>query len=177
LRRMMAKELQRPEHAKTAYENFLKAQELARKIGAQDVEGRILADWSLLYSDNGQAVEAKTTINQALMKAPQDAQVNVDYATHLYRQNLFQQAQKYVEKALFLEPSNWQALWYQFKICERFTDIPKAMATLKEIVRYYPWSKLAAERLQGYQMLTGQQKMMNSLNPATPKVKPPAVPR
>lgn len=184
MRRMMAKELGRPEHAKTAYENFLKAQEMARKLGAQDVQGRILADWSLLYSDNGQAIEAKNTINQAIQLAPQDAQVNVDYATHLYRQNQFPQAQKYVEKALFLEPSNWQALWYQFKLCERFSDIPKAMLTLKEIVRYYPWSKLATSKLAGYQMLMGQQPKSvnpsgNATNPANPaqNVKPPAVTR
>ncbi len=151
MRRMMAKELGRPEHAKTAYTNFLKAQELASKSGAKEVEGHILADWSLLYSDNGQAVEARQTINRAILIAPQDAQVNVDYAIHLYKDSQFAQMQKYVEKALFLEPSNWQALWYQYKLAERFFDVPKAVQTLKEIIRYYPWSKLAQEKLKEYQ--------------------------
>ena len=150
MRRMMAKDLGRPEHARTAYEYFVKAQELARKSGARDVEGHVLADWSLLYGDNGQQFEAKHTINRAIMMAPQDPQVNVDYAVHLYRESQFAQMQRYIEKALFLEPANWQALWYQFKLSERFFDMPKAVATLKEILRYYPWSKLAQNKLAEY---------------------------
>jgi tetratricopeptide (TPR) repeat protein len=143
----MAKELSRPEHAKIAYANFVKAQELAQKVGAKDVEGRILSDWSLLYSDNGQPNEANRTINTALQLAPQDAQVNVNYAVHQYRNNQFAGMQKYIEKALFLEPSNWQGLWYQFKLQEKFLDYPRAVKTLKEIVRFYPWSTLATKKL------------------------------
>lgn len=146
-RRLMAKELGRPEHAKIAYANFVKAQNLAQEVGAKDVEGRILSDWSLLYSDNGQPNEAANTINKALQLAPQDAQVNVNYAVHQYRNNQFGQMQRYVEKALFLEPSNWQGLWYQFKLQEKFLDYPRAVKTLKEIIRYYPWSTLATKKL------------------------------
>ncbi|MDX2106010.1 MAG: aspartyl protease family protein [Candidatus Melainabacteria bacterium] len=146
-RRLMAKELTRPEHAKIAYANFVKAQELAKEVGAKDVEGRILSDWSLLYSDNGQPNEANRTINSALLLAPQDAQVNVNYAVHQYRNNQFAGMQKYIEKALFLEPSNWQGLWYQFKLQEKFLDYPRAVKTLKEIIKYYPWSTLATKKL------------------------------
>lgn len=146
-RRLMAKELSRPEHAKIAYANFVKAQELAKEVGAKDVEGRILSDWSLLYSDNGQPNEANRTINTALQLAPQDAQVNVNYAVHQYRNNQFAGMQKYIEKALFLEPSNWQGLWYQFKLQEKFLDYPRAVKTLKEIIRFYPWSTLATKKL------------------------------
>jgi hypothetical protein len=60
--------------------------------------------------------------------------------------------QKYVEKALFLEPSNWQALWYQVKLSENFFDTPKVVATLKEILRFYPWSKVAADKLKSLNM-------------------------
>ncbi len=147
LRRIMAKDLNRPEHAKAAYQYFVRAQELAKKSGARDVEGRILADWSLLYSDNGQKAIAKQAIDRALVLAPQDANVNVDCAVHLYRAKLFPEMQRYVEKALFLEPSNWSALWYQVKLSENFHDIPRVVATLKEILRFYPWSKVAQEKL------------------------------
>lgn len=147
LRRIMAKDLNRPEHAKAAYQYFVRAQELAKKVGARDVEGRILADWSLLYSDNGQKAIAKQAIDRALVLAPQDANVNVDCAVHLYRAKLFPEMQRYVEKALFLEPSNWSALWYQVKLSENFQDLPRVVATLKEILRFYPWSKVAQEKL------------------------------
>jgi len=60
--------------------------------------------------------------------------------------------QKYVEKALFLEPSNWQALWYQVKLSETFSDTPKVIATLKEILRFYPWSKVAQDKLRSLNM-------------------------
>ncbi len=129
------------------------------------MEGRILADWSLLYLDNGQMDSAKQTMDRALQLAPQDAAVNVDCSVHLYKSQRFPEMQRYIEKALFLEPDNWQALWYQVKLSETFADMPKAVSTLKEILRFYPWSKLAQEKLS---TLEGQ---MNALNQALAKQK------
>jgi len=151
LRRLMAKDLGRPEHSKTAYDYFSRGVEKAQKVKANDIEGRILADWSLLYSDNGQAPEAKQTIDRALLLAPDDANVNIDCAVELYRAGLFPEMQKYVEKALFLDPDNWQALWYQAKLCEQFGDTAKAISVLKEITHYYPWSKLAQDKIKQLQ--------------------------
>jgi predicted aspartyl protease len=151
LHRVMARDLNRPELARSSYDYFTKAQAAARKTGDRESEGRILADWSLLYSDRGQAEEARTMIGSALLLAPQDPQVNVDYAVHLYRGKLYGEMQKYIDKALFLDPSNWQALWYQVKLSEMFFDTPRLTTTLKEILRFYPWSKLAAEKLSQLQ--------------------------
>jgi predicted aspartyl protease len=148
LRRTMAHDLQRPEHAQASYNYFSKADEMARKADLKDVEGRILADWSLLYSDNGQPAEARQAIDKAMLLAPQDATVNIDLAVHLFRQHLFPEAQKYIEKALFLDPGNWQALWYQLKLSETFADIKKEREILNEILKYYPWSKVAQEKLK-----------------------------
>lgn len=150
LRRMMAKDLGRPEHSKASYDYFVRAQELAKKVGSTEVEGRILADWSLLYLDGNQAVSAKQTIDRALQLTPQDANVNIDYAVHLFRARRFPEMQRYVEKALFLDHSNWQALWYQVKLSEMFGDSPKVISTLKEILRHYPWSKTAQDKLKQF---------------------------
>ncbi len=147
LHRILAHDLNRPEQAKVAYHYFTRAQQLARKVGDREVEGRILADWSLLYSDNGQTTEAAQTMQAGLMAAPNDPFVNVDNAVHLYRAKLYTDMQKFVDKALFLDPSNWQALWYQLKLSEMFFDTARQMSTLKEILRFYPWSKLAREKL------------------------------
>lgn len=171
LRRMMAKDLSRPEHAKAAYDYFLKAQDLARKANARDVEGRILADWSLLYMDNGQQHEARQTINQAIMMAPQDPQVNLDFALHLSKEQNFIDMQKYLDKALFFEPSNWQALWCQFKLSEKFLDYPKGIVTLKEILRYYPWSKLAAAKLAEWQTLN-KKGVIQAPGTVPPQIRP-----
>lgn len=175
LRRIMAKDLNRPEHAKAAYQYFVRAQELAKKAGARDVEGRILADWSLLYSDNGQKAIAKQAIDRALVLAPQDANVNVDCAVHLYRAKLYPEMQRYVEKALFLEPSNWSALWYQVKLSENFQDLPRVVATLKEILRFYPWSKVAQEKMATVKasmslpiVTPAQNEQPPSIQPTTP---------
>lgn len=148
LRRMMAKDLGRPEHSKASYDYFVRAQDLAKKVGSTEIEGRILADWSLLYLDGNQAVSAKQTIDRALQLTPQDANVNIDYAVHLFRARRFPEMQRYVEKALFLDHSNWQALWYQVKLSELFGDTPKVISTLKEILRHYPWSKTAQDKLK-----------------------------
>jgi len=148
LRRVMAHDLKRPEHARDSYNYFSHAEELARKGDFKDVQGRILADWSLLYSDNGQLTLAKQTMDKAILLAPQDPDVNVDCAVHLFRNRMYGEAQKYIEKALFLEPENWQALWYQVKLSEMFGDLKKEKEILTEILKYYPWSKVAAEKLR-----------------------------
>jgi len=173
LRRIMAKDLNRPEHAKAAYQYFVRAQELAKKVGARDVEGRILADWSLLYSDNGQKAIAKQAIDRALVLAPQDANVNVDCAVHLYRAKLFPEMQRYVEKALFLEPSNWSALWYQVKLSENFQDLPRVVATLKEILRFYPWSKVAQEKLATVKASMNLPTVTPAKDEPAPQLQPP----
>lgn len=147
LRRLMAKDLKRPEHAKASYDFFSKAEDIAQKAKWSDVEGRILADWSLLYADNGQQQEARTTMERGLSLASDDPNVNVDVAVHLYRAGQYPEMQKYVEKALFLDPDNWQALWYQVKLSENFNDTPRVVSTLKDIIRYYPWSKVAKDKL------------------------------
>lgn len=147
LYRIMAKDLGRREHAKVAYNYFVQAATKAKSLQAEDIEGRILGDWSLLYSDNGQAQEAKQMIDRALFLAPNDANVIVDYAVHLYRFNSFSEMQKYIERALALDPSNWQALWYQVKLSEKFFDTPQEVSSLQEILRYYPASKTAADKL------------------------------
>lgn len=151
MRRIMAKDLKRPEQAKLAQEYFTQAQAAARKIKDKKAEGRILADWSLLYSDLGQAIDASRAIESALFLAADDAQVNVDYAVHLYRSNAYAEMQKYIDRALALDSANWQALWYQLKLSELYSDGPKQVETLKVILRRYPFSKLAQEKLSALQ--------------------------
>ena len=147
LRRVMAKDLNRPEQARVAYEYFSKAQELAHKLQDRDTEGRVLADWSLLYLDNGQIQAAQQALQGATLYSPQDAQVMVDFAVYLYKMQQYPDMQKYIEKALFLDPSNWQGLWYKIKLAEMFADTEQLKSTLKEVIKFYPWSRLAKDKL------------------------------
>lgn len=147
LRRVMAKDLSRPEQARIAYEYFSKSQQLARKCEDREGEGRILGDWSLLYLDNGQLAEARQALDSAIMLAPQDPQVHIDFAAYLYKMRMFPEMRAYIDKALFLQPSNWQALWYRLKLCETFGDTGMAKDTLKDILRHYPSSKVARDKL------------------------------
>lgn len=101
LRRVMSHDLKRPEHAQMSYQYFKKANDLLTQGDFKDAQGRILADWSLLYSENGQLTEAQQTIQKAILLAPKDAVVNVDYAVHLFRDRLYADAQKYIEKRFF----------------------------------------------------------------------------
>ena len=158
LRRVMAKDLGRPEQSRVAYEYFSKAQELAHKMEDRETEGRILGDWALLYMDNNQLQEAQQSLEGAASYAPQDPQVMVDYAVFLNKNKRYGEMRYYIDKALFLEPANWQALWYRLKLCETFNDFGAQKDTLKEILKYYPWSKVAQDK---YTALT---------NPAPPPV-------
>jgi predicted aspartyl protease len=167
LRRVMAKDLGRPEQSRVAYEYFSKAQDLAHKMEDREIEGRILADWALLYMDNGQMQEAQQSLEGAASFAPQDPQVLVDFAQYLNKNHKYGEMRYYIDKALFLEPSNWQALWYRLKLCESFSDLPQQKETLKEILKYYSWSKVAQDK---YAALTNP----NPLLPSGPN--PPALP-
>ncbi len=146
LRRIMAKDLGRPEQSRIAYEYFSKAQDLAHKMEDREIEGRILGDWALLYMDNNQMGEAQQSLEGAASFAPQDPQVMVDYAVFLNKNKRYGDMRYYIDKALFLEPSNWQALWYRLKLCETFNDLGQQKDTLKEILKYYPWSKVARDK-------------------------------
>ena len=146
LRRIMAKDLGRPEQSRIAYEYFSKGRELAHKMEDREIEGRILADWALLYIDNNQMTEALASLEAAIAYAPQDPQVNVDYAVYLNKMRRYGDMRYYIDKALFLEPANWQALFYRLKLCEQFNDLNQQKDTLKEILKYYPWSKVARDK-------------------------------
>jgi len=104
----------------------------------REIEGRVLADWALLYMDNGQMPEAQQSLEGAASFAPQDPQVMVDYAVYLNKNRRYGDMRYYIDKALFLEPANWQALWYRLKLCETFNDLGQQKDTLKEILKYYP---------------------------------------
>lgn len=147
MRRVMAKDLKRPEQGQAAYQYFTKAIGLARQIGDKAVQGRIMADWSLLYSDLGQPMEAKKTIDAGLILAPNDPQVHVDAAVHFYRSAMYADMRRYVDRALALDPTNWQALWYKVRLLELYNDVPRQKETLKDILRYYPSSALAKQKL------------------------------
>jgi len=172
LRRIMAKDLGRPEQSRIAYEYFSKAQELAHKMEDREIEGRILSDWALLYMDNGQMQEAQQSLEGAASFAPQDPQVMVDYAVYLNKNHRYGDMRYYIDKALFLEPSNWQALWYRLKLCETFNDLPQQKETLKEILKYYSWSKVAQDK---YAALTNPNPNSNP-NPSQNPVQYPGPP-
>jgi predicted aspartyl protease len=170
LRRIMAKDLGRPEQARVAYEYFSKAQDLAHKMEDREIEGRILADWALLYMDNGQLQEAEQSLQGAAQFAPQDPQVMVDYAVFLNKNHQYGNMRYYIDKALFLEPSNWQALWYRIKLCETFGDVQAEKDTLKEILKYYPWSKIAQDK---WASLTNPNPNPSGTTPDPTMVAPP----
>jgi tetratricopeptide (TPR) repeat protein len=147
LKRVMAKDLSRPEHAKAAYDYFVKALNVARAVGDNDIEARILADWSLLYSDNGQDTEAWQMIQTALQLSPDNIQVMVDQSILLFRSASFNDMQGLLKEVLALDPSNWQALWYQVKLDEQSQNKDALGYTLKQILQYYPWSATAKDML------------------------------
>jgi predicted aspartyl protease len=147
LKRVMAKDLTRPEYAKVAYDYFVKALEVARAVGDKDVEAHILADWSLLYSDNGQDSEAWQMIQAALQLSPDEIQVMVDQSILLFRCKSFNDMQGLLKEVLAQDPSNWQALWYQVKLDQQSSNNDSLRYTLKQILQYYPWSKTASDTL------------------------------
>jgi hypothetical protein len=161
LHRLLAKDLSRPDQTPIAYDYFKKAMDTARAaesdktqiilphdLTVQQIEARILADWGLLYSDNNRAGEAEMTIKTGLQLAgDDDPEIDVDYAVYLYRSQQYPQMQEYLNRALALEPGNWHALWYQVKLYDLANDKAGSERTLRTILKYYPASKLAQDKL------------------------------
>ena len=176
VRRIMAKDLNRPEQAHVAYEYFSKAQSLAHKLVDREGEGRILGDWSLLYMDNNQLPAARQALDGAILFAPQDPQINVNFAVYLYKTRAYADMNRYIDRALFLEPSNWQALWYKVKLAEMFSDQGQLKTALKEILRFYPWSTVARDKLTQATVPPGTPGATGVTSPNTaPFVPPPNI--
>jgi predicted aspartyl protease len=177
VRRVMAKDLNRPEQAHVAYEYYSKAQALAHKLVDREGEGRILGDWSLLYMDNNQLPAARQALDGALLFAPQDPQINVNFAVYLYKTHAYADMNRYIDRALFLDPSNWQALWYKVKLAEMFSDQGQLKTALKEILRCYPWSTMARDKLaQATQPPRGLPPGANLPPGSSPNPQPGAMP-
>jgi hypothetical protein len=94
----------------------------------------------------------------------------VDYAVFLNKNHQYGNMRYYIDKALFLEPSNWQALWYRIKLCETFGDVQAEKDTLKEILKYYPWSKIAQDK---WASLTNPNPNPSGTTPDPTMVAPP----
>jgi predicted aspartyl protease/tetratricopeptide (TPR) repeat protein len=117
--------------AKIANENRLKA-----------VEGQILAQWALMYLNAPRTYADVTTAQQlltkALQKAPMEPTIYSAFGTTLLRVGKRPEAEKLLDRALVLDPSDWQALWSKYKMYQNDKKQKEMSMVAEQLQHYYP---------------------------------------
>ncbi len=147
LRRVMGHDLNRPSHYKTSYIILKKALSLAKFYQEIELTGLIYSDLAVLYAYDGQLNSVLPLVITSLKLAPNNNNVLVNASLCEIKLNKINEASQNLNKVLFFDPSNWQGLWFNYKIASLKHDQLLATQTLNSIIFFYPWSKLAKKLL------------------------------
>ncbi len=147
LRRIMGHDLNRREHYKTSYILLSKALSLAKFYKDEDLTGLIYSDLAVLYAYDGQSDNVLPLVVASLKSSCDNVNVLVNASLCEIKLNKIVEARENLNKALFIDPSNWQALWFLFKIAQIKNDKAFEKLILNTIIFFYPWSKLAKKLL------------------------------
>ncbi len=147
LRRIMGHDLNRREHYKTSYILLSKALSLAKFYKDEDLTGLIYSDLAVLYAYDGQSDNVLPLVVASLKLACDNVNVLVNASLCEIKLNKIIEARENLNKALFIDPANWQALWFLFKIAQIKNDKAFEKLILNTIIFFYPWSKLAKKLL------------------------------
>ena len=118
----------------------------AAKVAAESrnklVEGQILAQWAMLYLNSPRSKSdldaAQKLLNRALLKAPSEGSIYAGLASCMLKTGKTQVATQFVDNALLLDPSNWQALWLKHRLCEEAGKTKDLALVVAQLQRYYP---------------------------------------
>jgi predicted aspartyl protease/tetratricopeptide (TPR) repeat protein len=128
------------EQANNAYQQ---ASQLVGESGDKNIEGQVLASWAFLYLDApanaGDIVAAQMLITKAISKAPVEPRIYAAFGGLMLRAGKLDLARKFIDQALMLDPSNWQALWTKYRLCESLGNSDKEKKlVLAQMEQYYP---------------------------------------
>ncbi len=125
-----------------AARDFEKAAKLASESRNKTIEGQILASWAMLYLNaprsNTDLVSSQNLLKKALNKAPMDASIYAALGSAMLRSAKSPAAIKFIDQALMLDPSNWQALCAKGKLLEADNKPNELKLLLAQMSRYYP---------------------------------------
>ena len=128
-----------------ASREYERAGKLATESRNKGIEGQILAQWAMLYltspRNNNDLDGAKKLLNRALAKAPAEGSIYAGLANAMLKTGKspkeMQMATQFVDNALLLDPTNWQALWLKYKLCEETGKHKELPLVVTQLERYY----------------------------------------
>lgn len=126
-----------------AAKEYERAAKLAAESRNKVVEGQILAQWAMMYLNaprsNTDLISAQTLLKKALTRAPMDGNIYAALGSAMLRTGKSPLGIKFIDQALMLDPSNWQALWEKYKILEQDkTKLEDRKLVAAQLNRYYP---------------------------------------
>jgi len=125
-----------------AANEYEKAARLAAESRNKSIEGQILAQWAMLYLNaprtNTDLVSAQNLLKKALNRAPMDGSIYAALGCAMLKTGKSPLGAKFIDQALMLDPSNWQALNEKFKIFESERRFSDAKLVLIQMNLYYP---------------------------------------
>ncbi|MBX9690666.1 MAG: aspartyl protease family protein [Candidatus Obscuribacterales bacterium] len=121
---------------------YERAAKIAQESRNKAIEGQILAQWAMLYLNaprsNTDLISAQNLLKKALSRAPMDGSIFAALGTAMLKTGKSPLGSKFIDQALMLDPSNWQALWSKYKLLESEGNRAGMKLLLAQLNRYYP---------------------------------------
>lgn len=130
----------------SAESQFARAERIAEASGSPEVQAKVLAMWCQIKLTNAQSTDelasARRMLGRATKYAPTEPLVGTVAGRILYSMNQKELADKLIDQALALDPSNWNALITKYKMSSDAGKTETARLTEAQIKYYYPSANL-----------------------------------
>lgn len=159
---------------------FERAARLATEARNRSVEGQVLAQWALMHLNTPRSQNdintALSLLNRALSRAPMEASIYAALGSATLNNKKFTQAQKLIDRALMLDPANWQALWARYRLAQDQND-ERTRDLVAAQLQYY-WSDVpeVLSILSQSGTESGKEPKKAPPLPGTIQLKPPQAP-
>jgi predicted aspartyl protease len=121
---------------------YERAAKLAADSKNKNVEGQILAQWAMFHMNaprsNTDLISGQNLLKKALARAPGEASIYAALGSAVLKTGKSPQGVKFIDQALMLDPSNWQALFEKYKLFESEHRTSDMRLVLAQMTRYYP---------------------------------------
>ncbi|MBX9720473.1 MAG: aspartyl protease family protein, partial [Candidatus Obscuribacterales bacterium] len=131
-----------------ASKEYERAGKLAAESRNKTIEGQILSQWAMLYlnapRNNTDLISAQNLLKKALTRSPSDASIYAALGSAMLKTEKTsdvparQMGISLIDRALLLDPSNWQALWAKYKLLESEKKTKDMALLVAQMTRYYP---------------------------------------
>ena len=118
------------------------ASKIATESRNHPIEGQILAQWALMYLNAPRSKDditaAQRLLMKALDKAPMEPKIFAALGATFLHIGKKTEAEKLLDRALVLDPANWQALWAKYNLYKDSGRSREQALVISQLQHYYP---------------------------------------